>query len=208
MSSFDLFVFDLDGTIVDSAKTVLRILNEIRLALKLSPIFLQDIIPCLSKGGEDLIAVAIGDDLNVSKHLKLFRDLYFSEEVLYPGILDFLEHLHATGVNIAICSNKPRNLVEKVLKRHCLSGYFPAIVAGGDPFAKKPSAEGLIQLLNWAKVPAERGILIGDSRIDQFAAQSAGMKFGFYEKGYDDGVLVDSAYLRIQSYFDLFGTKK
>ncbi|NQW58024.1 MAG: hypothetical protein HQ456_04870, partial [Polynucleobacter sp.] len=87
----------MDGTIVDSAKTVLRILNEIRLALRLSPIFLQQIIPFLSKGGEDLIAVAIGDDPNVSKHLKLFRDLYFSdtlaEEVLYPGVLDFLEHL-------------------------------------------------------------------------------------------------------------------
>jgi phosphoglycolate phosphatase len=126
-------------------------------------------------------------------------------EELYPGFLEYLQVLKKKNIKTAICSNKPSQLVEKVLTHHKIEQYFEFTLADNGLLPKKPSPEGVLQILNWAQVGPKQAILVGDSRFDQLAASSAGVQFAFHQGGYDDGVLVDSANIRFNNYYELMG---
>jgi phosphoglycolate phosphatase len=209
MNSSSLIIFDLDGTLVDSAPTVLRLLNQIRGMLKLEPIDLEKISHLLSHGGENMVAEAIGSRVNIDHYLSVFRDLYVNDDLkgesLFPGVLDYLEYLKDHKIKIAICSNKPEHLLVKVLGHHQIDGYFDAIIGAKPSIPKKPSPESIKYLLNKLNIPSSEAILIGDSRVDQQAAQSAGIKFCFFEGGYDDGVFRDNIDITFKIYKELTG---
>lgn len=207
MKSFKLVIFDLDGTIVDSGKTVLKLLNFIRLQLNMPLMEFSEISRVLSLGGHNLIKVALGSAVNSQEYLDYFRELYLedslSEEELYPGFLDYLHLLKKNHVKTAICSNKPANLVEKVLAHHQIGQYFEFILADNGLLPKKPNPDGLLHILRWSQTHPKNAILIGDSRIDQLAAGAAGLQFAFHQAGYDDGVNVDNTNFNFNNYFDL-----
>jgi len=209
MKFFKLVIFDLDGTIVDSGKTVLRLLNAIRRQLNISVIEFSEISKALSLGGRHLIEAALGPTVNSQEYLQHFRALYLNDslvgEELYPGFLDYLHALKKNNIKTAICSNKPSQLVEKVMIHHKIDQYFEFILADNGLLPKKPSPEGLLQILNWAQIDPKHAILIGDSRIDQLAASSAGVQFAFHLAGYDDGVWIDNTNICFNNYYELMG---
>lgn len=207
MKFFKLVIFDLDGTIVDSGKTVLRILNVIRRQLNVSVMEFSEISKVLSLGGRHLIETALGPTVNSQEYLQHFRALYLNDslfgEELYPGFLDYLHALKKNNIKTAICTNKPSQLVQKVLTHHKIEQYFEFILADNGLLPKKPSPEGLLQIVNWAQIDPKQAIMIGDSRIDQLAACSAGVQFAFHQAGYDDGVRMDNANFRFNNYYEL-----
>ena len=209
MKFFKLVIFDLDGTIVDSGKTVLRILNVIRRQLNVSVMEFSEISKVLSLGGRHLIETALGPTVNSQEYLQHFRALYLNDslfgEELYPGFLDYLHALKKNNIKTAICTNKPSQLVQKVLKHHKIEQYFEFILADNGLLPKKPSPEGLLQIVNWAQIDPKQAIMIGDSRIDQLAASSAGVQFAFHQAGYDDGVWMDNANFCFNNYYELMG---
>ncbi len=202
-----LFIFDLDGTIVDSAPTVLSIINKLRCQRQLSSIFLSDVYPHLSKGGSQLIEnFFIGGD-SVEKTLEHFRALYkehtLESELLYPGVIEFVRTLKQADCRLAICSNKPTYLVDKVLRRHGLSAKFDMVVGSSDVTVSKPDPEGLQKILDYFGQPPSRTVMIGDSKSDQQAAVRAEIPFYHHKQGYDDGVLSDTVARQFDHYSEL-----
>ena len=210
MSRFvKLVIFDFDGTIADSAVTVLEILNVLRYDLGRSALHICDIKPLLSVGGMSLIKQALGDEVDHENYLKKFRSMYLNHslnnERLYPGVLEFIQNLIENNKLCAICSNKPQKLLEKSLVRHDLRDYFKFISADDGVIPKKPNPESLRSIISRAELAPDQVILIGDSAIDQQTANKAGIKFYFHKNGYNNGVFVDKTDFNFEKYSELKG---
>jgi len=188
-----LIVYDLDGTLVNSAEQVLQILNILRFDLGLEPLVIGQVASTISLGGEDLIRQGLAvPDKDVVTYLDKFRKLYSefntTETSVYPEVHSTLETLMAKDVALSICTNKPRNLAEKVLYETNLMRFFEYINAGGDLPSKKPHRDNLIACVRHFNITFDNVYLVGDSSVDQNLAINSDVKFIFYASGYNDGV--------------------
>jgi phosphoglycolate phosphatase len=199
-------VFDLDGTLVDSASIVSEILNSMRKELSLSPVPAEMFLPWISLGGDVLVSRALEMQVNyVGPYTKIFRERYFDLptplESIYPGVFEALEFLSSNDVTINLCTNKPRRLAEKVLAETSLHSFFSFVCAGGDLATAKPNPENLMICLRQSNVGLGGCYFVGDSSVDQITAENANVKFIFYKNGYDDGVDKDKTYAIFDDYF-------
>jgi len=208
MKSNRVVVFDLDGTLIDSAAIVSEILNDIRSELGKKKLTNESFYPWISLGGEDLIknALDITDDV-VTDYLLEFRDRYLNLPTplnsIYEDVFYCLNSLKSMDIFLAICTNKPRKLVDKVLAETNLIKYFDCINAGGDLPYKKPHPSNLIFCKDYYGVEFKDMIYVGDSLVDQTLANSVGVPFIFYEGGYDDGVKLDLVSGKIKKHSEL-----
>jgi phosphoglycolate phosphatase len=205
---YKLWVFDLDGTLVDSARTVTDILNEKRSELGLPGVDVSALVPWLSLGGEQLVAQALELPLaSAAEHVLDFRCRYLErrtpKESVYPGVNELLGALAERNKRIAVCTNKPRNLAEKVLAEVGLDRWVEFTCAGGDLPVSKPHVETLMSCLRRFAVSSSETLLVGDSTVDHRLASAAGVKFAFFQKGYDDGVSICSGDISISSHLQL-----
>ncbi len=203
-----LIVYDLDGTLVDSAKTVVTVLNTLRAELGLGTLSTEMVLSSISLGGEDLIRHALRvTGKNVHHYLQKFRNLYLEiptpQNSVYEGVTETLGELFFRDVKLAICTNKPRNLANKVLNETGLGDYFSFVNAGGDLMTKKPSSENLKACIDFFGVQFDQIYLVGDSTVDQNLANNSGVEFFFYASGYDDGVDIKSAKAVIHNHSEL-----
>ncbi len=212
--SINLIVYDLDGTLIDSAQTVLSIINKMRADLGKDSIDRATLVPWISLGGLQLIGRALDFDINLDisiaeKSLIEFRRQYLEynplESELYPQVRDTLDVLLDSNKSLALCTNKPRNLVDKILSDLSLDHYFGCVVAGGDLPTQKPHPDHLLKCLDYFDCPADKAILVGDSTVDQKIAKSCGMPFAFFRQGYDDGVNQAQTVLILDRHSDLLG---
>ncbi|MDB4040556.1 HAD family hydrolase [Methylophilaceae bacterium] len=184
MNEVKLVVFDLDGTLVDSDKTVIRILNTIRKDLTLPALKLKDISSVLSLGGEEMIKKIIGNGLDVKKYLEIFRQRYLEDslnnENLFDGVINYLKHLESKNIQMAVFTNKPKDLTKKTLKRHQIYNFFNYILTSDDLEFKKPSPDGCYKLIEMSSILPQNIIMIGDSELDQKAANSASIPFFYH----------------------------
>ena len=168
-------IFDLDGTLVDSAPHIAAILSDVA-GRSIDPAQTRQY---LTKGGEQLVSALLGDD-NLDKNLAKFRSLYISAptpDCLYPGVRDGLDRLVAAGRTMAICSNKPQSLCEKVVADLGLDHF--AVVLGS---ACKPCI-----------IPLAASLYVGDSKVDQETAAVTAIAFAFVTYGYaEPGFVTDS----------------
>jgi phosphoglycolate phosphatase len=203
-----VIVFDLDGTLVDTARVVTSIINGLRFDLGKSGLTYERLIPWLSLGGEDLIQAALEVSRNDAiKYLKKFREIYFEaptpQASVYSDVFPTLRALTELGFCLSICTNKPRALANKVLEESNLNSFFSFVNAGGDLQSKKPNRENLDACLNYYGLKSKQAFLVGDSSIDQKLAENTGVPFIFFELGYDDGVDKNKAVFSMQSHFEL-----
>lgn len=208
--TINLIVYDLDGTLIDSAKTVLSIVNEMRLEMGKDPLEKRNIIPWISLGGIDLIANALEiESSEAPKSLDEFRRRYSKypsrEEDLYPGARQTLDALLQANYGLAICTNKPRNLVEKILSELSLEAYFGFVLAGGDLTTQKPHPQNLLKCLEHFQCSTKSAILVGDSTIDQQIAHACQVPFALFCPGYNDGVDLDQVAITLDVHGDLLG---
>ena len=159
-------IFDLDGTLVDSATHIAAILSKVA-GREIKP---SDARHYLTQGGEQLVSALLGDD-NLHENLAQFRELYLSlptPDCLYPGVRDGLDRLRDAGRTMAICSNKPQVLCEKTVADLGLD-HFARILGS----ACKPCKISLVATL-----------YVGDSKVDQVTAAVTGIPFAFVTYGY------------------------
>ncbi len=201
-------IFDHDGTLVDSAPTVCAILNRMRHDLGKIPIDFEAIRSEISRGGSDLIARALEIPYEESEEaVKRFRSIYLEtptkNDILYPFVRETLESLKKSGIKLCISTNKPRNLVTKILTDLKLLHYFDYMNAGGDLARKKPDPENIFVCLKFLSMEPREVCLVGDSVVDQKTAENSGVPFYFFTSGYDDGVERKKAILCFENYQEL-----
>ena len=205
MNKIELVIFDLDGTLVDSDKTVIRILNTIRKDLTLPALKSKDISFFLSLGGEEMISKIIGNDLDAKKYLGIFRQRYLEDsldnENLFDGVVAYLDYLKSKNIKMAVFTNKPKDLTNKTLKRHKISNYFNYIVTSDDVDFKKPSPDGCYKLIEMSSISSENIIMIGDSELDQKAANAASICF-LHHNASSHNRLLDTKNIKVFSNFN------
>jgi phosphoglycolate phosphatase len=193
VKSPEIFIFDLDGTLIDSVKVVSQILNDMRSRFCLEPINEFEYKKWISLGVRELMVKSLGcTEDQIEVNLNEFRCRYKSiktpKSTIYPGVISTIETLASKGKLIALCSNKPETLCCKIIHEMGLADLF-SIIVGGDSVKKpKPNPEPLYHILKSFSGTARSSVFIGDSTIDLKASKAASIPFVFFSKGYDDGL--------------------
>jgi phosphoglycolate phosphatase len=180
-SRFALYVFDLDGTLVDSRRDLADSANELLGQCGASPLSEERVGRLVGDGAATLVArvfAASGipqppDAL--ARFLAIYDGRLLNHTRPYPGIPDVLEALGARAL-LAVLTNKPLAATRRILDALDLAKAFDAdAVLGGDgPLPRKPDAGGLRYLVTRARTTLSSTLLIGDSLVDLETARAAG----------------------------------
>jgi phosphoglycolate phosphatase len=190
----------LDGTLLDSGPAIAKIFNEMRRAMGKRDLNLADYFPWLSLGGVDLVKNALEVNLDeVDRYLNEFRahylgPIYFGENRLFPNVIETLTSLRKKQISTAICTNKPREQVNRILNFFELEKYFDLIIAAGDLPVKKPDIMYTNECLKFFGIKSDSALLVGDSLVDQKLSDLSGIKFIQFLGGYDDGVSQENCF--------------
>jgi phosphoglycolate phosphatase len=204
-----LLVFDLDGTLVDSAPDLRAALNLLLHERGRSPLSLGQVRRMIGDGVPALVTRALTesgiDTAGAADAEARFLELYEADAVRltrpYPGVPATLAALRRRGYRTAICTNKPQHATLTVLNGLGLDALFDG-VAGGDCFAvKKPDPGHLLGLIHGLGGSAQAAAMVGDNENDAAAAHAAGMPLVLMRYGY---ARVDPATLGADALLDHF----
>ena len=187
-------VFDLDGTLIDTAPDLIRATNHV-LATKDLPALDADLLrPNISFGARSMIETGLkihGMDYSERLLNELFEEFlaFYTDNIAidsrpFDGIVPLLEYYRASGTRLAVCTNKREDMTITLLKALKLFDQFDAI-AGRDTFdVFKPHPAHLTQTIDLAGGSAARAIMVGDSQTDIKTAEAAtipviGVTFGY-----------------------------
>lgn len=192
-----LVIFDLDGTLVDSAGDLAHAVNGMLGAFAREPLDVSQVRTMIGDGMGKLVERALAarglEGVDLAEAQRLCLKHYEAEPVRetrpYPGVRAALERLSADGRHLAVCTNKPERLAEMVLERLNLAGFFTRIVGGDTLPYRKPDPRVLRGLLEHYAVTAHDALMVGDSEVDAAAAQSAGVPMVLMCYGYRRGPL-------------------
>lgn len=185
-------IFDLDGTLIDSALTMLAVINAMRQERGVHAIDMAELRLHISKGARDLVSQSLGGcSGDPDEDLAAFRLRYAAleqgVELLYPEVADTLEQLRRDGWVFGVCTNKPGALSHQALAQTGLSDFFPTVVAGDSGLPSKPHPAPLLACCREMGVDPADAIYVGDSEVDMETARNAGCRFVFVTYGYPIG---------------------
>jgi phosphoglycolate phosphatase len=180
--AIDLFVFDLDGTLIDSRLDLALSVNAVRVNFGMPPLDHEVIFSHVGNGAPVLIQRSLGPGVSAEtaeEGLQFFYSYYrehmLDNTLLYPGVRETLDELLAQGKRMAVLTNKPVRFSEGIIDGLDLSKYFARIYGGNSFDSKKPDPEGLRHLIKEFDVAAQRALMIGDSYVDVQTARNAGV---------------------------------
>lgn len=189
-------VFDLDGTLVDTAPDLLDSLNHTLGAVGATPSDVTGFRQFVGHGARVLIERAYHAQrrpLPVHEHDRLFA-LFLEhyganipgQSKPFPGVVEALDRFRAAGYLLAVCTNKTEDFSRRLLVGLGMSGYFEAI-CGQDTFAfRKPDPRHLTETIRLAGGMPETSVMVGDSRTDIDTAKAAGIPVVAVDFGYTD----------------------
>ena len=194
--SASLVVFDLDGTLIDTAHDLVASLNHTIGLEGLEPVGYGDLTYLVGHGGQVMIKRAFAlrgremSDSDLQRMLAAFIEHYGNAmpgvSAPYPGLTDAMDRLADAGYRLAVCTNKTEGLARRLLDGLALTPRFSAIT-GGDTFAvRKPDAEHLMGTVRLADADPKRTVMIGDSLNDILVARNAGVPSIGVPFGYSD----------------------
>jgi phosphoglycolate phosphatase len=188
-------VFDLDGTLVDSAPDIAASLNAAITGDGLEPVTLEEVRSIIGAGVQVSLGRAVRlrsggevDDARLGRLYAAFLEHAMAEPAAksqtYPGTIVVLERLKAAGVKLAVCTNKPQALTERVLADMGLARFFPVAIGASETRPRKPHAAMLEAALGALGVSPRRSVMVGDSDSDVGSARSAGVPVVLMSYGY------------------------
>lgn len=176
-------LFDLDGTLIDTASEFVIVVQALREEHGLAPTDEKLIRASVSNGARALVKLALDIDEQApefeSKRLRLlelYSDVLGSSATPYPGITELLGALDERGIRWGISTNKPRAYTIPLLERLALSPAAGSVVCPDDVSERKPHPESLYLNCKHLGCEPTRAIYIGDHRRDIEAGRRAGMK--------------------------------
>ena len=187
-----LLVFDLDGTLIDSAQDLCNSVNATLVQFGREPLPDEAIASFIGNGAMMLVRRAFaaagglvaGEDLPVEAYpwfLDYYREHKLDYTYAYEGVLEALaalRELHdapgGPGRAMAVLTNKPVRPAREICAALGLAPYFLSIYGGNSFATKKPNPEGLLALMSEAGAKPEETVMIGDSQVDVETARNAG----------------------------------
>ena len=188
-----MILFDLDGTLVDTAPDLGYALNLQRERHGLDHLPMEAIRPFASHGSKGLLS--IGFDLTPEdkafetmrvEYLDLYDQVFTRSPVLFDGVGELLTNLHHNDIKWGVVTNKPRRFAAPLIESMQLSTPMACLVCGDDAALPKPAPDTLFMACEQSLVKPERCFYVGDAERDIEAGNAAGMKTVVALWGYID----------------------
>jgi phosphoglycolate phosphatase len=204
-SRFRLWVFDLDGTLIDSRLDLVTAVNATLESLKLVPLPEARVVSFVGDGADDLIRRSLEAAGMPSPEIRAvfpetmrwFLDYYgehcLDRTVPYPGALNLLDAVAARGHAMAVLTNKPEKPALKILSHLGILGRFTHVLPGDGPLPRKPDPAGLAYILKAVNASSAETVLVGDSLQDLHTARAAGVSFVAFLGGLGDAGAISAA---------------
>ena len=178
----EIIVFDLDGTLINSAPDLCYALNQTLSEINIPEITLQEVMGYLGDGALELIKRGITKYSNIKnfdtellrlRFLEIYDNCLLNKTDFYPNVLQTLKDLKKMDFTLAICTNKPELLAKRIIDGLNGSSFFD-IITGGDTYEfRKPDPRHLINTILETGKKVEAAIMIGDSDNDINCAKKA-----------------------------------
>lgn len=190
---FDVVIFDLDGTLADTAPDLAAALNHALGRLGRPPVAAERVRHLVGHGARALLRRGLAesgaaDEALVEQGFPLFIDFYADHICagtwIYEGLERALDGLHARGVRMAVCTNKMERLTHFLLEALGWTARFDAVVGGDTLPVRKPDPAPLREAI--ARVGGGRAAFVGDSITDADTARTAGVPFVAVSFGFSD----------------------
>jgi phosphoglycolate phosphatase len=186
-------LFDLDGTLVDTAPDLGYALNLQRARHGLEALPDAVIRPYASHGSRGLLGIGFGltpqdadFDSKRTEYLDIYEQVFTRQPTLFDGVADLLKSLDERGIPWGIVTNKPRRFTQPMMQAIGLAQRAAAIVSGDDAPQPKPSPATLLLACEQIAMPPQDCIYIGDAERDIQAGKAAGMRTAVALFGYID----------------------
>ncbi len=189
-----IVLFDLDGTLIDSAPDIAAAVNRLLATQGHAPLSLSEVRAMIGNGVGKLVERAFqarstelrGEALEaMTAHMMaIYGDHLTSETVMMAGAREALEHYHRLGVTIAVVTNKPERFTRTILGHFGLDAMVAIVVGGDTGPARKPAPDMLQHALRLAGVEPVDALMVGDSPADIDAAKAAGIASVAVRGGY------------------------
>lgn len=190
-------VFDLDGTLVDTAPDLLNATNHVLELAGRDPISLPQIRGIIGSGAKAMMREGFkltGDSADEARidalwdpFIEHYKANITAESHLFAGCSAVLLALQNAGAILAVCTNKQKVLADQVLDELGIADLFQACLGADSVPERKPNGDHILLTIDAAGGDRNKAIMIGDSETDEKAAQDAGLPFIFVPFGYGPG---------------------
>jgi phosphoglycolate phosphatase len=204
---FDLVMFDLDGTLVETAPEIAEAVNDTLRRFDLPEVTQQQVndwighgtrtllLQALAFAGKtDVASVSASDSLTLiaAEFDRNYQRRCGTRSHLYPQVRETLAALRGQGVKLAVVTNKEGRYTRTVLDAHQLAPLLDCVVSGDTLPTKKPDPAGIQSCLAQFGVPPNRALFVGDSSIDVATARNAGVAVWALPYGYNMGQPIEA----------------
>ncbi len=204
---FDAILFDLDGTLIETAPEICDAVNDTLAHFEMGFVSQTLVNDWIGHGTLELLIQALSfvgkttqEKIRQSPGLKPiakefdrnYQKRCGTRSHLYPHVREVLAVLRAQGVKLAVVTNKEGRYTQTILKVHDLTDQFDAVISGDTLPVKKPDPAGIQHCLEQFGVPNVRALFVGDSSIDVATARNAGITVWALPYGYNMGQPIES----------------
>lgn len=205
---FDLVMFDLDGTLIETAPEIADATNDTLAQFGLPLVTQQQVNDWIGHGTQTLLVQALAASRQTSQQAVReaadFADIsaafvgHYGQRCgtrshLYPFVRTVLTALKARGVRLAVVTNKEQRYTQVVLDAHQLAPVFDCVISGDTFATKKPTPVGIEACLAQFGVTRQRALFVGDSSIDVATARNAGVAVWVLPYGYNMGEPIEAS---------------
>jgi len=189
-------IFDLDGTLLDTAGEIVAAMNRSLEEMGLAPLEASRIQALIGRGVRSLVERALAEAhggalIQVDRAVERFEAHYAqtvgTDARLFPGAMPGLKRFALAGIPMGVVTNKPRFFTEMLLERAEVKPLFKVLVAGDDGIARKPQGDMLEAACREMGTRPADTLMLGDSDNDVLAARAAGCPVWCVPYGYNEG---------------------
>ena len=178
-------LFDLDGTLVDTAADLGWALNQVLGDIGRGPLSIEEVRGMIGGGIVALVALGLEatggpveesqlEDM-ASKCKVLYNEHIADQSLPYPGVPETLPILAGMGVRMGVCTNKPESASRKLLSELGIDSWLPVVIGGDSLPVRKPDPQMANAVMNQLGISKEQAVLVGDSITDVELARGAGL---------------------------------